>query len=160
MDQEKFQKYIIGGLVGLNIAVLAFFLLAKPPRRPQPTFKNNRSEVIEMLHLNNQQAIQLNKLADVHKQKMQEISEHQAKLLLPYFESLVSASQVIEKDSLFKEYQQSEREKIELTYQHLQEIKSLLEEDQLPDFKEFMTKTTNRLLLGNKKNPPPPQDFD
>lgn len=151
MSQIKFYKYTVWGLLGLNIGVLAFFLLSNPRPRPQALRQNSRSEIIEMLHLNDQQAVKLNELADEHKQKMKEISDRQAQLLSPYFESLVYSDESIEKDSILHVYQQSEREKIEETYQHFHEIKALLKEDQLPDFKKFMTRTTGRLLFGDKK---------
>ncbi|MBQ4821887.1 hypothetical protein [Aquimarina sp. MMG016] len=140
--------------------VLAFFLLTKPQLRHQPPPKNFRSEVIEMLRLNNQQASHFNELADEHKQKMEEINKRQARLLFPYFESLTNSVDSIGKDSILNKYQQLEMEKIEMTYQHFQDIEKSLNKEQLSDFKYFIKKATNKLLLSKKKHSPPPKDFD
>ena len=39
------------------------------------------------------------------------------------------------------------------------EIKDFLNIDQMPYFEEFIRETTDRILLGRKKNTPPPKDF-
>jgi L-lysine 2,3-aminomutase len=159
MNQKRFYKYAIWSLIGLNIAVLAFFVMLRPQPRQHNPQGNFRSEVIEMLHLNTQQASLLNASAEKHTQKMEEIDNRQFRLLSPYFASLITSAENNDKESLLNEYQQLEREKIETTYQHFQEIKDFLDDDQMPYFEEFMRKTTDRILLGKKKNPPPPKDF-
>lgn len=160
MSQIKFYKYVIWSLVGLNMVILAFFLLTKPRPRHRPSPKKFQSEVIEIFRLNDQQVAVFRELADEHKQKMNEISEQQATLLLHYFENLADSSESVGKDRLLNQYQQSEKEKMEVTYRHFQDIKRLLSKDQLPYFKEFMAEFTERLLHRRKKIPPPPKDFD
>lgn len=160
MNQVKFYKYGIWVLVVLNIAVLAFFVMLKPQSRHHSLQRNLRSEVIEMLHLNTHQTTQLHKAAEKHNQKMKEINDRQFRLLSPYFTSLTTSSENGDKESLLNEYQQLEREKIEATYQHFEEIKDFLNIDQMPYFEEFIRETTDRILLGRKKNPPPPKEFD
>ncbi|GAB5554837.1 MAG: hypothetical protein Sapg2KO_44280 [Saprospiraceae bacterium] len=160
MDLTKIYKYIILGLVGLNVAILVFFLKPKPRPRHQPPNGNFQSEVIEMLHLNNQQASTLRVLADGHKQQIEKINERQGSLLISYFESLDDTLERVNKDSLLNHFQQSEKEKIEMTYQHFQDIKELLNDEQLPYFELFMSKTTERLLLNRTRRSPPPRNFD
>ena len=155
----KFYKYAIWSLVVLNIAVIAFFVMGRPQPRHNNPQGNVRTEVIEMLHLNSKQASQLHNAAEKHNQKMKEINDLQFRLLSPYFTSLTTSSENRDKESLLNEYQQLEREKIEATYQHFEEIKDFLNSDQMPYFEEFMRKTTDRILLGKKNNPPPPKDF-
>ena len=159
MNQVKFYKYIILGLVGLNIVVLAFFLLTKSRPRHQPPPKNFQAEVVKIFGLDNQQASVFKELADGHKQRMKEIDKQQEKLLLRYFESLTNDSESTDKESLLNQFQQLEREKIEVTYRHFEEIKKLLNKDQLPEFEEFMKSVTNKLLSSEKKNHSPPKDF-
>lgn len=160
MDQVKFYKYIIFGLVGLNVAVLAYFLLSKnhPPNRPP--FRNAQAEVIEILGLNDDQASAFRAFANAHGDQMEAIKRQQEQLLIPYFASLSDSATTINQEELLKQYQQLERDKIEFTYQHFQEIKNLLEKEQLPDFKLFTDKILRRLLSGRKKLPPPPKDFE
>ena len=160
MSQIKLYKYATWGLLFLNIAVLAFFLLTKPKPQHHPPSNNFQSEVIEMLDLNTQQASTFKALAEAHNQQMRSISGQQQQLLIPYFESLTNPSSTIDSDGVLSQFQQLEREKIEVTYQHFQDIKSMLNEEQLPDFENFMNTFIHTLLLDEKKNPSPPKDFD
>lgn len=152
MKQSKFYKYIIWSLIGLNIAVLAFFLISKNDAATKLPIKNNRSEVIALLRLDEQQAAELNKLADEHTRRMIDFKKQQAELLSPYFQNVINAEGKMANDSLqHVDYLALERAKIEMTYAHFQEIKDLLKEEQLPHFQEFMNNTINRVLLGKKK---------
>lgn len=155
MSQLKFYKYATWGLLFLNIAVLAFFLLTKP-KPPHHSPNDFQSEVIEILNLNSQQKSTFRKLAEAHNQKMKSIIEQQQKLLPPYFESLADSSSNIDKEAILNQFQQMEREKIEVTYQHFQDIKLILDENQLPHFEKLIGRLVDKLLLNNKKNPPPP----
>ena len=148
MNQNKYYQYIILGLVALNLIVLAVFLLAESQPRYRQSPINIRSEIIEILDLNDEQVFHFHDLADEHKRKMRDIDRRQARLLLPYFESLADSSGEIDKDSLLYQYQLSEKEKVEVTYQHFQEIKKLLNEDQLSDFHEFMDRVIDGLLYN------------
>lgn len=159
MSQLTFYKYASGGLLLLNIVVLAFFLLTKPGHQPQPPSNNFQSEVIDALDLDTQQASAFRALAEDHNQQMRSISGQQQQLLMPYFESLTSSSPTIDSEGVLNQFQQLEREKIEVTYQHFQEIKSMLTKEQLTGFETFMDTFIHTLLLDKKKNPPPPKDF-
>lgn len=160
MSQFKFYKYATWSLLFLNIAVLAFFILTKPKPLPRPTSKDFQAEVIEILRLNRQQVSTFKALAETHNQKMSSINEQQQKLLPPYFESLTDLSKDIDEDNILNQFQQLEREKIAVTYQHFQEIKSILDEEQLPHFEELIGGLVDRFLLNKKKGPPPPKDFN
>ncbi|WP_424001235.1 hypothetical protein [Maribacter sp. IgM3_T14_3] len=145
MSKKGFYKLVILTLVALNIAIVAFFLTKLKPQ-DKASVKNIRSEILEILHLNKEQAATFNKLADEHKQQMRVLDAQQAKLLYPYFESLADSSIHIEKDSILHQIQLSERQKIELTHRHFEKIKKLLNEDQKPYFKIFTKKITQKLI--------------
>jgi len=148
MNQIKFYKYAIWALVVLNMVVLAFFLLTKPRHPHHSSPKKFQSEVVKTLNLSSQQEVGFKKLAREHHQKMKSMNEQQQKLLLPYFENLIEPSESIEIDSLLNQSQQLEREKIELTHQHFQDLKQLLNKEQQPLFKGLMRKFIDKLLLG------------
>ncbi|WKN42750.1 hypothetical protein [Tunicatimonas pelagia] len=160
MRQLTLYKYTTGGLLLLNIAVLAFFLLAKPKPPRRPPSDNFQSRVINMLDLTDQQVPTFKELANAHNQKMRSIRGQQQQLLLPYFESLTDSSITIDQEGVLSQIQQLEKEKIEVTYQHLQDLKSMLTKEQLADFEEFADMLIGRLLIDTKKNPPPPKDFE
>lgn len=145
MKEKRLYKFIILVLVGLNIAVLAFFL-RELKHQDKPSSNEFRSEVAEILKLNDKQFTHFNILADEHKQQMKELEELQAQLLFPYFESLVDTSQSINKDSLLNQLQKSEIRKIELTYQHFEKIKNNLNKDQVAEFKLFVNKITKKFI--------------
>lgn len=152
MSQLKFYKYATWALLLLNMGLLVFFLLTKPrPPHPPPPHQF-QAEVIELLELNEQQISTFKKLAEEHGQKLTSINEQQQKRLPSYFNSLITSSNPINNDSILVELQRLEREKIEVTYQHFQDIKSMLNKNQLPHFENLMERFIDRLLL--KKSPP------
>ena len=107
----------------LKYSCFSFFLLTRPRPQHHPPSKRFQSEVVKILRLNKQQATTFNALADEHRLQINAINERKAKLLLPYFERLADTSKRIDADSLLNQFQQAEKEKIEATYQHFQEIK-------------------------------------
>lgn len=168
MDQFKFYKYAIAGLILLNIAMIVFFIFTKPKHEPRPPRESNdfQAEIERILDLSSQQRSEFKGLADDHNLKIKSINEQQQKLLPSYFETLTRPSDQTNKDSILSRYQQLERQKLEVTYQHFQDIKSMLNDEQIPQFKEFMKILIDRITgSGNSKptprendnrNPPPP----
>ena len=159
MKQTTFYKYAIWGLVLLNMLVLAFFVFTKPKPPHSAHSHNFQSEVIHLLKLDPEQQAAFRKLAESHNQNIKLLSSQQEKLLLPYFESLTDSTQYVDKVKNLNQFQLLERQKIETTYQHFEEIKNILHQEQLPRFEEFMKIIIDNLLLKNKKNPPPPKEF-
>ena len=160
MKKEKFYQYIIFCLIGLNVIILAFFLLTKSSIKHQPPSNNFRAEVIKTFDFDSRQASVFKGLAKEHKQKMNEINFKQSKLLAAYFKTLTSISDSIDKEEILNEIELLEREKIEFTYNHFEEIKKIITRKQLPEFERFMRRVTDKLLSGQKNNPPPPKDID
>lgn len=160
MTQLTFYKYAIGGLVLLNIAVLTFFLLTKPKPPHHAPPHHFQAEIIDILDLDKQQAATFKTLAKEHHQQMKSIKEQQQQLLLPYFESLTNSAEDIDKEKILNQFQQQEREKIEVTYQHFEEVKKLLNKKQLSHFKQLMKKFIDKLLFDKQKKTPPPKDFE
>jgi len=150
MDKVKLYKYSIAALIFLNIAVIAFFLFAKP--KHPPTKKHFRAELIKTLRLNKQQKPVFKKLAGMHNDKMKVINQKQQKLILPYFESLAKPNDSINTNNILTQYQQLEREKLEVTYLHFEEVKNLLNDEQLPLFEGLIEKFIDEVLLNKKNN--------
>ncbi len=157
MSQLKFYKYATFGLLFLNIGVLAFFLLAKPGPRPPASPANFRGEVIKILDLNSEQERTFTALAEDHNRKMNSLNEQQRKLLRPYFENLNSPDVRINKEDVLNQVQQLEGEKMEVTYQHFQDLKSILSESQLPHFERFIRRFMDRVFSSPEKSTPPPK---
>lgn len=171
MNHLNFYKYASLGLLILNIAMVAFFLLTKPKppshrlgehagQHPGPDQRNSFEEkVIGILELNEDQQQNFQEYAQMHNGKLSSIAEQQEGLLLDYFDSVNNATNNTDTEIALTKFQQYDREKLEVTRDHLMELKNLLKEDQLPNFKEFMEIFTERIIRKQKKKPPPPKDF-
>lgn len=157
MKQIQFYKYAIAGLVLLNLALIGFFILSKP-LPPQPLHGDFGIQAPRILHLNAEQRKAFRFSADSHHRKMQALSLRQKELLAHYFQQIVDSSQT-DNALLLQKAEQLEREKIEITYQHFEEVKSILKPEQLPYFKEFMQAVLDVMSTNSKKNAPPPKDF-
>lgn len=161
MEQLKFCKFAILSLIVLNLAVLAFFLFVKPkpPHRPPPG-QDMRSELIAVFGFTEEQEVSFKLFADKHHKKMQAIREEQNKLVPRYFEDLVQNVSDSKKEETLIKFKELEQEKLEVTYQHFEEIKGMLNKEQEPHFQEFMHRVLKRISSPSKKNPPPPKGFE
>lgn len=152
MKKSQFYKYSAIGLLILNLAMIAFFLLGRPSGPPPQHHQNNKrgfiQEAIQVLHLNEEQSSAFIELTKKHRNQMEVIHSKQRELLKPYFLTLNDANHIGDKDSeaILKEAQELERRKIEATYQHFEEVKFILIEEQKPYFKTFMDKAIGIVL--------------
>lgn len=144
MSKRRLYQFTILSLVILNVIITVFFLFELKYRNKSSN--NIRSEVVEILNLDNEQTSIFNELADEHKQQMKELDELQAELLYLYFGSLSNSSISIKNDSILQQLQQFERKKIELTHQHFEKIKELLKKEQIPQFKSFINIITEKFI--------------
>ncbi len=159
MRNLLFYKYATWGLLILNLLMIAFFFLTKP----QPPHKKGgpdfAKKAIDILKLDEQQHRTFLQSAKLHNQQMEEINRQQQEVLKPYFNSLINPNNNINADTLLQQVQQLERNKIESTYQHFKEVKSILTENQKADFNEFMDHALKIILLEKEKKPHPPKEF-
>ncbi|MEM8965614.1 MAG: hypothetical protein AAGE93_04290 [Bacteroidota bacterium] len=93
-----------------------------------------------------------------HKQQMGRFNDQKRDLLQIYFSSLLDSTNIANLDSLVMLVQVLERKKIEGTYQHFQDMHSILRPEQQSGFESFVNQAMQRILTGNKNNPPPPKD--
>ncbi len=152
MKQLQFYKYATIGLLLLNLGMLTFFFLTKPKHHSRKDFKRG---AVDILKLDDEQRETFFNLVKGHQQKMKVFSQHQKELLSPYFNSLIDSTEV--NQDVFDKVEELERQKIESIYQHFQEIKSILREEQMPGFEEFMNHVMKRILSNSERKPPPPK---
>lgn len=159
MEQVKFFKLAILGLVLLNVCVVGFLLLSKPkpPHRPTPG-KGIRYEITDIFNFSVEQTKSFHHLADEHHKTIKSIEERQKTLASKYFEGLTHSMSDVDKQEIITELQSLEGNKIEETYLHLEEIKELLDEGQQVHFQEFMDKVSQKILGSQKKGPPKSKD--
>ncbi len=150
MKKSQFYKYSAIGLLVLNLAMIAFFLLGRPPGPPPPHQNNNKGfiqKAIQILDLDEQQSSAFFEFTKKHKNQMETIHLKQRELLKPYFSSLIDTTKDKNSESILKEVQQLERSKIEKTYQHFEEVKSILRKEQKPYFEDFVNQAVRIILL-------------
>lgn len=157
MQPLQLYKIATWTLLVLNISILSFFFLTKPPGpRPGPGHLGQR--VIKTLQLDQEQGVSFQKSAHQHGAQMEVLNEEQRSLLLPYFQSIIDTTQQINKEAILQQVQVLERNKIEFTYQHFEEIKALLKPDQNPNFDRFMNIVLEQILFNSQKSLPPPKE--
>lgn len=159
MNQKILFKYIILALLGLNIVVLYFLLFSPQPHRPTTSPHHLRSDIVDILGLDDQQATYFHSSADKHQRDIEETNEAQEKLLLLYFGSLINDSEEVDKDLLLEQLKVLEGSKLEKTYEHFQELKNMLNKDQLDEFELFISTISHKISTNNKKIRPRPKGF-
>jgi len=134
MKTLQFYKYATFILLALNIGLIVFSFVGRPKgKKGAPQLR-----AIETLGLDEAQHDIFLASAKRHQTQMISISEQQKELLMPYFNSIVDTTLIVNTDSILKEVEQLERSKVAQTYQHFSEIKSILNADQIDDFEGFM----------------------
>ena len=152
MKTLKFYKYFAFTMLVLNITMVLFFMFNKsdtPDRH-----HHHKMGPPPMLNLSESQAKAFHDLAHGHKTEMRDIMEQQKAILMRYFQPLYQSG--ARKDSAqLSEFYTLEQQKIESTYSHFEDVKKLLNKDQLINYPEFVEKTLG-LILGKRKGPHPP----
>lgn len=139
MNTSNFYKYLSILLLILNIAALSFIFLGRKGHLMN-------KGAAHMLQLNTDQQELFDASAIKHHESIQTINSKHAETLKTYFETLTGNELITLKDSLLTEINTLEKSKLEITYNHFKEIKSLLNEDQLPEFDNFMEHMLRRIL--------------
>ncbi|MFT5336874.1 MAG: protein CpxP [Luteibaculaceae bacterium] len=155
MEKLKLYKFTTLSLLILNIGLIVFFFISKPNHPPHMGPKDLKLGVVEALHLNNNQASQFKYFAEEHHTKMRVINGQQQELLWPYFKSISDTSIHFNEEEAFYQHRELEKEKIQVTRQHFEEVKSILKEDQLPYFNDFVNQFIENVLMKGKENHPP-----
>jgi len=157
MGKLQFYKFATLGLLLLNVSMIAFFLLTKPPHHHS---KEGRTTMRadQRMHLDKAQHQTFLDYADKHKVRMKAINEKQGELLKPYFYTLVDTTQEVNTQNILEEVKTLEGQKIEFVYQHFKEVKSVLRKEQYVYFKSFVDNVFERIVKG-KKDSNPPKDF-
>ncbi|MFC6268122.1 hypothetical protein [Frigoriflavimonas asaccharolytica] len=133
---KKTRLYLIAivALLILNLVQLAIpFFLHGPPRGEGAKFN-----ATEILHLNKDQEGNFDNIAKAHQHKMVEIQNHQKKLTEEYFAT--------SNKKFLNEICALEVEKIKFTNTHFEEVKSILNKDQIQYYQDFKNKAVNIII--------------
>lgn len=156
MKELQFYKIATVGLLLLNLSLIAFFFINRPPRQLPPP-KEGRERANEALKLDRKQHEVFLQYANQHMQTMRSLDNQQRDLLRPYFTALTDQQENNYTDSLLNQVLQIERNKIETTYEHFQTVRSILRPDQEPYFEDWVNSALKNVLMENK-GPLPPKE--
>ena len=161
MNQLSFYKYTTWGLLVLNLAMIAFFFLTKPefPQQRRPPGDHQKMNASTTLGLNKDQTEKFLTSAKRHEGEIKSIDAQQKELLTQYFNSLIDTTLMSKNQITIDSFTTLEKQKIEITYRHFQEIKDILSFEQVNDFEPFMKEVLKKAIPRHRKNPPPPKDF-
>ncbi len=156
MKQLQFYKWALLFMFILNIGLISFFIITKPKHHEFPPHppKDFKIETIEVLQLDNKQKASFLMLTKQHNQQMESIKYKQEESLKLYFNSLLETNNKNNEDSILKEIQVFEKQKIIITFQHFEQVKSLLIKEQQVNYKEFVNKALNLIIYDRKKSHP------
>ena len=150
MNRSKFYKYAAIGLLLLNVTLIAAFFITKPKGRPGD---NNRLNIEEHFKMDKAQHDLFLKNLELHIEQSNEIRKKQLKILKPYLYS-VGEIQLAEERTVFVDLMKDlEAKKLESMYEHLNGLKSILNEDQMPLFDLFLKRRLEEMTNKNKKMP-------
>lgn len=145
MKRDTVYKLIIVVLIALNMLQLAPFLLSR--NATQPPVDRFQQKAIKNMKLDKQQEKEFLEFVGMHRDKMMHLFGRQSDIAVEYFTQ--------PSDSLLKELATIERDKIEAAQQHFTQIKSILNENQLPLFEQFKQEALHIILEGDAGKEPP-----
>lgn len=151
MKKEKFLWIFIIVLIAINAATL-FFIVSG--RRPEPGSKFDRT-VIDKLKLTDGQIKQFNIMKREHHQDIIRVDAEMRSIYERYFYLLTDTANSSDKDSLEVILSNKQKEKIQITYHHFDNLKSICTKEQQEKFKELVPLLMH--VINPQKNPVPPR---
>jgi periplasmic protein CpxP/Spy len=137
MTKLKLLALSVIGLLIINLSIIAFLFLRKPPHSQGDSRPFKRIEpknrVIEILHFDNEQVVQYEELIVQHRKSMKKLNDLIREAKSNLYETLNEDS-AESKDSLINELSALQRKIESVHYNHFIEIRKLCKPDQLPYF--------------------------
>ncbi len=155
MTNLQFFKYLTIGLFLMNMSLIAFFFVM----RPKPPAGPFRGQAPEMMQLDQQQRTAFSRMVAQHVRQMEGYNNAQRTLLQTYFDRLLDSTITSNTDTLLRQIQQVERQKIESTYNHFEGVQALLRPEQQAGFERFVRGAMESILTQSRSAPPPPKVF-
>jgi periplasmic protein CpxP/Spy len=144
MERIKLFKFIIAGLVLLNIIIMVFFLYVKPGKSDfHDELKKGQGPkqiIIDRLHFSESQQKQYTILVEAHRTKMFSLNEASRKMHDNLF--LLLKTQPVNKvaaDSIINSISNNQKELEQLNFSHFNEIRTLCTSDQTDEFNELLS---------------------
>lgn len=117
------------------------------------------NRAVDLMELDESQNAQFEALVSIHKKDMESLNQLQKELLESYFKNVYDAENSPMNDYQLDKLQAIEGQKIESTYRHFEDIKTMLRTEQMDGFTQFMKGAMRHILMDSKleKEPRPPR---
>lgn len=136
MKRDTFYKVIIIVLLMINLVQISYLFLNKKPKNNSEKYRKPNAR--EILHLDPNQDIQFKEFSKIHHNVMAQLRESQKQNVRNYF--------LHPTDSLLNRIAAIETQKIKVTQKHFENMKSVLKEHQLPNYKKFKDEALKYIL--------------
>ncbi len=152
--------YKVGLIVMIALNVVLIFLLVqkKPPFHMKPG-RDVKDRIINELGLDKSQQKKYNSMAQNHHREMMNIENQEKKLLKEYFSLLSNDESLTEKEAMMDKIKELEARKLTVTYDHFDDLKKLLNPNQMTRFNIIIEDITSVFLNKNENTLPPPRNF-
>ncbi|WP_157359740.1 hypothetical protein [Algoriphagus mannitolivorans] len=144
-------------LLAINIALMVIFSMGpkRPPQRPMPNQIGIKDEIARELGFSEEQKSQFEIMAKAHRENITSLEKIERTLISNYFDQLSQENPEEKKIKLMEEIQAINREKIEVTFSHFEELKGLCAPEQLEKFEEVIAKILPAITNSGPAGPPP-----
>lgn len=154
MKKSNFYKFATWLLLLLNLSLISFFFLTKP-RPPHLEGNANFSKrATDIFEFSQQQDEAFLQLVDGHKQQMKSVHQAHQDVLKSYFNTLSDTSQLNQVALYLDNIEKLERKKATITYQHFEDVRSILTNEQEEHFDEFVKHALNKIIPVPPRTPP------
>ena len=160
MTSKKVYQIGFVALILINATLIFLLVQRRPPRRPMHAEAAPSSIVTTIsnkLGLTEDQKTGYESMARQHGEQMRVLDGDHRDLIKAYFQTLNDHDST-SADSIRNEILQIESEKLQYTYEHFEELKSILSEQQKEQFGLIMKDILAVLIGGENKLPPPPRN--
>lgn len=151
MNKVKFYKIASISLLLLNVFLVSAFFITKPKGMHDSRRGTNAQELLKMDEVQHDLF-----LANVesHHREMEAIMEKKIEILKPFLYSVGNSDQTESQDATIQMMKEFEGQKLVSTYKHLQDVKNILNEDQLPLFDSFLKQRLEDMTVKNEGRRP------
>lgn len=150
---SKIYKICFFVLLVINMALVLFLVLSpKPPAR----LKGIKEQISEELRFNDQQKAVFDEMAMAHREQMNAISKQEKALIRKYLGQLVQKEGPVDEAAILQQINALHAQKIEVTYEHFAQLKSLCTDEQLVLYDQIVEQMLE-VLLDSDRTPPPPR---
>ncbi len=119
-------------MLAINIALISFIALS-PSKTQHERKRGMKDHIGSQLGLSDEQKATFEQMVKNHRLRIRDIELQERALIGTYFKNL-TVEEPISSDSVLAEINTLKKQRIQITYQHLEDLKSLCNEEQLEKF--------------------------